>query len=391
MTHMTSHLSQLKDFLAYLATVKGDVSNVTAPPFVLAPKSAIEIPAAWASCHALFLQPASEPDPAVRALLVAKNYLCSLRQLVGEGSRDAAKKPLNPFLGELFLGEFVGDEGVTRLVAEQVSHHPPVTAVSMYNPAHGISSTGFVAQETTFSPMSGVTVKQPGYAVVTDAKHNEQHLMTMPILNVRGIALGQPYPELEGPCYISSSSGYVTKIDFNGKGRLSLSGKNRVAAELYHESDPKTILYEIKGQWNGHISIKDAKGDFVEEFMVDSIPRTPLRVPPIDAQSPSESRRAWSKVVDGIRKADVEMVASCKNTIEEKQRELRKLEQQEGREWQTVFFRWQEGDEEARYMLRQIPDELWRGFDIKRTAGAWKFVGVDKAEALIDNLHPQPN
>src|SRR5690242_819893 len=93
----SGNLFRLKDVLSYFAAVKGDLSNVTAPPFILAPRSAIEIPAAWACHHGLFLQPADEPDAGVRALLLAKNYLCSLKQLVSAGSADASKNPLNSF------------------------------------------------------------------------------------------------------------------------------------------------------------------------------------------------------------------------------------------------------------------------------------------------------
>ncbi|KAI0436518.1 hypothetical protein F4803DRAFT_541990 [Xylaria telfairii] len=50
----TSQLPQLRHFLTYLLTIKGDLSNITAPPFVLPPISATEIPASWASRHTLF-------------------------------------------------------------------------------------------------------------------------------------------------------------------------------------------------------------------------------------------------------------------------------------------------------------------------------------------------
>src|SRR6478609_1720211 len=172
--HSMSNFSQLREFLSYLATIKGDLSSITAPPFVLAPKSAIEIPSAWASRHELFLQPAAEPDAAQRALLLAKNYICSLKQLVGQGSETTGKKPLNPFLGELFLAQFDGSQGTTKLVTEQVSHHPPVTACFMYNRECGMSSCGFVAQELSFSMVSGVTVYQTGYAVIHDENHYEK-------------------------------------------------------------------------------------------------------------------------------------------------------------------------------------------------------------------------
>lgn len=57
-------------------------------------------------------------------MLVLRWYLSSLRNqnYMGRGENDGIKKPLNAFLGELFLAKFEGEEGIgeTRLVGEQV-------------------------------------------------------------------------------------------------------------------------------------------------------------------------------------------------------------------------------------------------------------------------------
>lgn len=386
MTQLGHNISQLKDLLSYLASVKGDLSNITAPPFVLAPKSAIEIPSAWASRHALFLQPAVEPDPAQRALLVAKNYLCSLKNLVDEGSKDAAKKPLNPFLGELFIGTFETPDSTTRLIAEQVSHHPPVTACFMCNQQSGISSNGFVAHETLFSPSTGVTVRQLGYALIQDEKHGEKHLMTMPTLYIKGLTTGQPYPELQGPCYISSSSGFVTKIEFEGKGILGFGSKNRVEAKLYQSAIMEESLYCISGQWNSTLNLYNGKGTLVESFNVDDIPLTDFVVEPMESQSPWESRRAWGQVFEGITEGNIEKVNNHKNAIEESQREKRATEAQKGIEWNRLFFWRTQQDEEANLLLNAIPNQEGNSFDPARTDGVWKFVGIEEAEKLISQL-----
>ena len=117
-----------------IATIRGDLSNITAPPFVLATKSAVEFPAYWAEHPDIFVAPASESDPQRRALLVLKWFLAALRQqqYAGRGEKEGVKKPLNAFLGELFLASFDGGNGVTgttRLVSEQVRYVelPPST------------------------------------------------------------------------------------------------------------------------------------------------------------------------------------------------------------------------------------------------------------------------
>ncbi|GKU05883.1 hypothetical protein FLAG1_08065 [Fusarium langsethiae] len=383
----SGNLFRLKDVLSYFSAVKGDLSNVTAPPFILAPRSAIEIPATWACHHDLFLQPSEEPDAGVRALLLAKNYVCSLKQLVGADTEDAGKKPLNPFLGEIFLGSYSDKAGSqSQLIVEQVSHHPPVTACSIYNKERGISSRGFVGQETSFSLVSGVSVRQTGYAVIKDDNHDETHLVTMPTILVKGVTTGNPYPELEGPSYITSSSGYMTKIEFCGKRAFGFGEKNQVVAEVFAPDNKKEPLYRITGQWTGNILVQDSAKNTLEEFHVDKIPVSPLNVAPIDKQTPWESRRAWSKVTTAIKERNIEKVYAHKSAIEDSQRRRRMEEEKKGVEWNRLFFtRSAKGDAVAEELLDMIPERL-DGIDFTKTNGSWAFIGVNGAEELKANL-----
>ncbi|KAI1366648.1 Oxysterol-binding protein [Xylaria arbuscula] len=432
MTASQSNFSQLKDFLSYLATIKGDLSNITAPPFLLSPKSVTEIPASWASHHDLFLQPAREDDPARRALLVLKNFLCSLHHQLHRPTIESdtgPRKPLNAFLGELFIGEFTtttssssssssgattnGADGSrssangignsTRLVAEQVSHHPPVTACALYNRSTGISSRGYVAQQTTFHPVSAcVRVQQTGHAIIRDSKHGEAHLRTLPTMTVRGLLSGHPYPELEGLCYISSSSGYLATVEFTGKTSLVGGGsRNSVRAEVVcvRENEGESggggggggkggrrKLFEVTGQWSGRLVFRDCvKDEVIEEFDVADVPASEVRVKPIEEQSPWESRRAWAGVAEGIRAGDMRRVCAEKAEIEEAQRDIRRAEEMAGDEcrWSTVFFREMQESREFEVLASVIPDPEARRLLKDKTAGVWEFVGPEVAERLI--------
>ena len=107
MTDLSSNRSALKDFIGTIASVQGDLSNITAPPFLLAEHSTAEIPLYWANHPKLFVAPALAEDPAERALLILKWFLGSLKnqQYAGRDPSEGVKKPLNAFLGELFVGE----------------------------------------------------------------------------------------------------------------------------------------------------------------------------------------------------------------------------------------------------------------------------------------------
>lgn len=70
----------------------------------------------------MFVAPAKEKDPKKRALLVLKWFLTTLKQQYSSRSEKlgSEKKPLNPFLGELFLGHWDDAMGRTELISEQV-------------------------------------------------------------------------------------------------------------------------------------------------------------------------------------------------------------------------------------------------------------------------------
>ena len=70
----------------------------------------------------MFAAPAKESDPEKRALLVLKWFLSTLKQQYASRSEQYGneKKPLNPFLGELFLGKWEDEAGTTELISEQV-------------------------------------------------------------------------------------------------------------------------------------------------------------------------------------------------------------------------------------------------------------------------------
>jgi hypothetical protein len=79
----------------------------------------------WAEHPEVFVAPAQEQDPEKRALLVLKWFLTTLKQQYCSRSEKlgSEKKPLNPFLGELFLGTWKDTEGSvgdTELISEQV-------------------------------------------------------------------------------------------------------------------------------------------------------------------------------------------------------------------------------------------------------------------------------
>ncbi|KAF2451471.1 Oxysterol-binding protein [Karstenula rhodostoma CBS 690.94] len=380
---ITSNRSTLKEFLASIATIQGDLSNITAPPFVLGEFSTVELPQYWADHPSLFVAPALEKDPEKRALLVLKWFLGSLRnqQYASRREEDGVKKPLNAFLGELFLGSWKDESGETRLVSEQVSHHPPVTACHLWNDQRGIRAEGFTQQEITFS--GSVSIKQKGYAILHIDEYEEDYLIPVPNVKVKGIVSGTPYPELVSSYSIISSSGIVSEIKFEGKTLLGFGSgsKNGFEARTFRTAAPAVEMYTAKGSWNGQYSIQDARsGEEIERFDVGAQRSVPITVVDRSEQDPWESRRAWGGVVDALRKGDMKGTADAKSIVEEGQRQMRRDEDARGEQWQRLFFRRQDNDPIFEKLYAADKDS----FTVDPEGGIWK---ID-SDAIVNVKKP---
>ena len=113
------------------------------------------------------------------------------------------------------------------------------------------------------------------------------------------------------------------------------------------------------------------KAEPIEMYNAKTSKTTPLIVAPLDQQDPYESNRAWQHVAAGIQKGDMDTVHVEKSKIENSQRELRKKEQAEGREWQRRFFsRSSPPNPIFEQLVKPIPGER---IEADKTGGVWRF------------------
>lgn len=317
----------------------------------------------------LLVAPAAEEDPAKRSMLVLKWFLSTLKQQYSSRNEKlgSEKKPLNPFLGELFLGHWEDAAGTTQLVSEQVSHHPPVTAYSIWNKKHGVRLEGYNAQKASFGKT--INVKQVGHAMLHIDKYNESYLITLPALHIEGLITGSPFVELEKSTYIVSSSGFTSRIDYSGRGWVS-GKKNSFTAVMHPTGKEKDIIYTVDGQWTDVFHVKDAHKSAIDSYEAKKSAKTPLVVAPLENQDPLESRRAWHKVAQAIEKGDMNTTSHEKTVIEESQRALRRQEKEENREWDRRFFTRVAENAEFEKLVKQIPGA---SADAGQTDGIWLF------------------
>lgn len=379
---------------------------MTAPPFFLAPSSVVEVGHCWAQRPGVFAAPALEPDAARRSLLVLRMVLIALRsQFYVAGSPTVSiKKPLNAFLGELFLASWThvpntsskrpkaeatatgstatdglglgmgsgdGRPASTRLVAEQVSHHPPITAMSIVDAEHGIRADGYARVEMTFS--TSVDIRQIGHAIVTIDRYDEQYLVPLPDVKVRGFLAGRLYPEVLGTYTLISSSGFVSELTFSGAG-VFRGKKNAFEARLYRQDDPrKTPLYTVAGSWSEGWTVTDGPtGAVLETYDVDAVENrpAPMTMAPLAAQDPWESRRAWAGVAAALDAGDVGAAVAEKAKLEQAQRRLRTAEAARGEAWAPLLFASREGAQHD--VFHRLAQGTGWQLDADKTKGVWR-------------------
>ena len=172
----------------------------------------------------------------------------------------------------------------------------------------------------------------------------------------------------------------MSKIDYSGKGWLS-GKKNSFTATMYPAGKEKEVLYSVEGQWTDGFVIKEGGGKKLGQapeggsFSHKSSPKSELIIPPLDAQDPYEAKKAWGPVADAIRKGDMDTTSYEKSKIENAQRELRRKEKAEGREWERRFFTRQAG---ADNVIESIAKTIGEPIEADKTGGVWRF---DEAKA----------
>jgi hypothetical protein len=298
-----------------------DLSKVVLPTFILEPRSFLEKLSDF-YYHSDILSACSAcDDPYERMKLVIKFYLSGFYK-----KPKGLKKPYNPVLGEVFrtywLNPATGSK--TFYVAEQVSHHPPVTSFYVSNRQDGYCIHGTVLARSKFYGNS-VSAILEGCVKIILLSRGEEYLVTMPYANCKGILIGKMTMELGGKVKIEcAKTGYSADIEFKLKPLLSSNeASNHVEGKIRFAD--KEVLGVLTGKWDGEMVLHEKlSGERVQLWnpTKEVIERRLKRfVVPVDKQSEFESERLWLKVSEAIRVSDQYLATEEKTKIEARQRQ----------------------------------------------------------------------
>ncbi|TPX52533.1 hypothetical protein SeMB42_g01370 [Synchytrium endobioticum] len=232
-----------------------DFSRITLPTFVLEPRSMLEKLTDNISHPDLLFNAVTTADPVDRFIHVVRYYLSGWH-IRPKGVR----KPYNPVLGEIFRCKWVhpNHDNVTSIyVAEQVSHHPPISTYYYTCPELGVEIQGDLRPKSKYLGNSA-SVSFHGDARIKLAKHSgEEYIATFPTMYARGILFGTLYLELGDTVTIKCpANDLICDIEFKVKGFFT-GTYNGVTGRIRRESTNEP-LYTISGKWTDTIHITSA-------------------------------------------------------------------------------------------------------------------------------------
>ncbi|KAJ2782884.1 Oxysterol-binding protein 4 [Coemansia javaensis] len=377
--------SQAADFSSFVKGIlsfTGDLSSLTCPSFLLNGISLLEYGAHWNDYPKTLVDIAQSRSPEERIRLVARWFVSTLygsyNKRVAE-SDAGEKKPFNPILGEQFRAAWGDAEsGETTFVCEQVSHHPPVSAIYFENAAAGIYGSGHFSQKSKFKGMT-MRVVQEGRVTLRLVGSDEVYCLTLPSLNICSILTGRPFLEMSGTTYIRSSKGHTAEFEWHTKPWL-YGEYHKFDGRIFRDPAPRFApdgpgrepLFEMRGKWVAKSTVVDVRtGEEQVLFDVHAQPAADIVIKPLAEQSELESRRVWHKVSEALRAGNYDVASREKTAIEEAQRALRRRRAEANAEWAPALFTWVP-DADADPAVKSCYAYLYSAKDSVGT-GSWVF------------------
>jgi len=321
-----------KSLYQQLTTKGADLTRISMPSEIHHPFSILEVLACreLTSISTLF-ELNNHPQDSLQ------RFLCVVRWIVSFLSKEKMeKKPYNPTIGEEHICWLEHSENnCTELFLEQVSHHPPLTALFLRNESQKISLTSTLDTGVSFSGNS-VTIVTAGEVKIETA-HERYHMSRhVPNVIVRRIIIGEKYFVWSGPLTLECpDTKYKLTLHFSEKNENT----NRIKGQITKEGN---VVFEIKGNVGKEIYYwKPEEGDKKKKelFRFTSEPSLPdISYPPADSLVPNNSLRQWKEVSDAIVKNDMVAADIAKKKIEQLQRDSEKKREQEGEEYESTYF-----------------------------------------------------
>ncbi|KAL2630266.1 hypothetical protein R1flu_014952 [Riccia fluitans] len=308
-----------------------DLTSFQVPPQFNLPKSQLQCYSEMVYCcgQNLLEQCADGATPAERFLAVVRWFISTVRPV------PFGKAPYNPILGETHHVT----AGDLNLLIEQVSHHPPISALHATNTKRKIQLSNWNKPVPKFHGHS-VEVIVEGKNYLTLGEHDETYVTTSPKLNFKFFP--NHGSEWTGETTVTcEKSGLEASVIFKAKSFLGLrGGSNRVAGKI-RSTDSSKVLYNLHGSWDDIVMLEDTdmgKKTVLYDGKAAIGGLKPPVIKNLQAVSPMDSVVVWSKVTEGVWNHNWDLAREEKHRVEDNQRQLRKQRAKAGQTWTPKYF-----------------------------------------------------
>lgn len=214
-----------------------ELSKITMPVVFNEPLTFLQRITEYLEYATLLETAAAQEDPVDRMMYVAAFAVSSI-----SSNWERIGKPFNPLLGETY--ELNRPDLGFRLVSEQVSHHPPISAFNAESKNFKI--TGSIYPKLKFWGKS-VEVNPKGVVTLEFKKHGEFYSWQNVNCCVHNVIVGKLWVEHTGPMEIyNHTTKHKAVLTFKQGGWF---GKDLHKVEGYIINEQKTKLKALYGSW----------------------------------------------------------------------------------------------------------------------------------------------
>jgi len=333
-----------------------DLSKVAFPTFVLEPRSMLQRITDFMSHPDLIFGAENETDPEERFLRVLRYYMSGWHR-----KPRGVKKPYNPVLGEFFRCQFEYKDGSKGFyIAEQVSHHPPISAYYYISPANKLVIAGELRPKSRFLGNSVSTIMEGQSQITLLGKPEDgEYVISMPNMYARGILFGKMVLELGDTSVARCANTHLScEINFKTKGMFS-GTYNAVSGRV--KKHDHVEVGEVGGTWSQSMYFRPTKKGEDTRTLFDvaskgkDIPT--MIIAPEEEQEPNESQRLWSKLTKAIHEKNMDAATEAKAAVEDAQRELAKRREERNEGFVPRFFELKDGLWQPKFLLPPSSEE----------------------------------
>jgi hypothetical protein len=324
-------------------------SGISLPSYMYEPLSILQRQAEMIE-HAYVLNEAAKCGDGVEQLA----YVCAFA-VSGYSSTQRFKPSFNPLLGETF--EYVDKRSNTKFFAEQVSHHPPVSAFHCENEQWKFWQN---SSPTTKFLGNSLDLNTHGNSYISFRESKNQFFYTNPSTRVQSVIFGSIRIEHYGELNIRNLNGSAQALIVFTKSGYFQGTQYQVEGFIYDENKNKIV--KLSGRWDSHLTatwlvntgnVKAGTEKVLWKFDPEPVVVEAHQFRPFTASLnefdgisqvvllPTDSRRRLDRYFLEI--GDMDSASMYKRMIEEQQRADKRLRTEK---WTPLWFKPSEEDSE---------------------------------------------